>query len=1024
MEITTQQIFEAYKKFKNYCYYDNTSMFTRQVIAEFEKKFFDEKNISKDFRSIFMNNDHIVRIKQVINDGEDRVLNMLLDKVDCKLIPKSPKENEYSSKIENDIRFITNVKDPTKAIDVASVNALIDAPIEIHLISVLWLMIVGIKYANAIGSNCYANLFELNASDTDEQKISKGYHLYKPYYEGYQKWRDNALKEAERLLAEKQNATIVSLDIKRFYYSVRVNLEELLATVNNKNNIDDNDNISIRLTKVLQRVHERYHQKVRKFIEEARTKGNVDDSVSHSVLPVGLLSSGFIANLYLSEFDYQVTQRLKPSYYGRYVDDMLFVFSDITLDKPQNFIKNTFINFKILNKVNEQKQENCCLYKIVDYNNYHYDDLTIQNNKIVIEHFDHNETRAALKKFIKNLNKNRSEFRYIPDEEEIENDFEDSAFNLQYTDSVNKFRSIKDFAEDKYGASSYLAHKIFLSCYTTTSKDKNDKEGRKQILQFFTGKTSIFFYSLWAKVVTYFFLNKDKEGLRLFIEEITDSINKINFATSQSKNVQSSKKKLEADLNEYLINSIASSLAINPDFEFASRKFDAKAIIEKAKERSKLFRHSNLFSHNLLRLSAIPSTDLLLNDKANLLDLDMGNCILFSDNEAIKYLFPRYLHYEEVSIIKIYRALSSANTTNDQINIELTKLNSDINEQYNSFNRNWHHLFEDHDQSALKKDTVGFAKIHVDGRRRYITVEDDYNKNHFRRKKLKIAIANIKVDQYVISKMAQGKQDLTCQRKNDLFSIINAAIKEKVELLVLPELAVPFQWLSLLAQRCRKSNLAIVTGLTYFCNSKGYAFNTVATLLPMTLNGYNSCFVSLRLKNHYSPKELSTLQGFRFKCPQMVNNVYNLYHWRNLYFTVYNCFELASIEDRSLFKSQVDLMIATELNRDTNYFSEIAGAWVRDIHAFFVQVNTSEFGNSCIMKPSSKNTRELVKVTGGENSIILIKELDVAGLRDFEFKGYNLQDLDKTYKMTPPDYKHSNALSRMNDEDMYTNKDN
>ena len=119
-------------------------MFTRQVIAEFEKKFFDEKNIGKDFRSVFMNNDHIVRIKQVINDGEDGVLNMLLDKVDCKLIPKSPRKEEYSSKNENDIRFITNVKDPTKAIDVASVNALIDAPIEIHLISVLWLMIVGI----------------------------------------------------------------------------------------------------------------------------------------------------------------------------------------------------------------------------------------------------------------------------------------------------------------------------------------------------------------------------------------------------------------------------------------------------------------------------------------------------------------------------------------------------------------------------------------------------------------------------------------------------------------------------------------------------------------------------------------------------------------------------------------------------------------------------------------------------------------------------------------------------------------
>lgn len=38
-KISMQQIFEAYKKFKNYCYYDNSSMFTRQVIADFEDDF-------------------------------------------------------------------------------------------------------------------------------------------------------------------------------------------------------------------------------------------------------------------------------------------------------------------------------------------------------------------------------------------------------------------------------------------------------------------------------------------------------------------------------------------------------------------------------------------------------------------------------------------------------------------------------------------------------------------------------------------------------------------------------------------------------------------------------------------------------------------------------------------------------------------------------------------------------------------------------------------------------------------------
>ena len=46
---------------------------------------------------------------------------------------------------------------------------------------------------------------------------------------------------------------------------------------------------------------------------------------------------------------------------------------------------------------------------------------------------------------------------------------------------------------------------------------------------------------------------------------------------------------------------------------------------------------------------------------------------------------------------------------------------------------------------------------------------------------------------------------------------------------------------------------------------------------------------------------------------------------------IYNCFELASIEDRSIFKGHVDFIVATEFNRDTSYFSNIVEA--ADIHA-------------------------------------------------------------------------------------------
>ena len=45
-------------------------------------------------------------------------------------------------------------------------------------------------------------------------------------------------------------------------------------------------------------------------------------------LPIGNLTSQLFANIYLSDFDYFVKGGLKIRYYGRYVDDMVFVHKD------------------------------------------------------------------------------------------------------------------------------------------------------------------------------------------------------------------------------------------------------------------------------------------------------------------------------------------------------------------------------------------------------------------------------------------------------------------------------------------------------------------------------------------------------------------------------------------------------------------------------------------------------------------------------------------------------------------------
>jgi hypothetical protein len=40
MTISNQQAYEAYRKLKNYFYFDNTSLFIRHQIAEFERDFY------------------------------------------------------------------------------------------------------------------------------------------------------------------------------------------------------------------------------------------------------------------------------------------------------------------------------------------------------------------------------------------------------------------------------------------------------------------------------------------------------------------------------------------------------------------------------------------------------------------------------------------------------------------------------------------------------------------------------------------------------------------------------------------------------------------------------------------------------------------------------------------------------------------------------------------------------------------------------------------------------------------------
>ena len=199
--------------------------------------------------------------------------------------------------------------------------------------------------------------------------------------------------------------------------------------------------------------------------------------------------------------------------------------------------------------------------------------------------------------------------------------------------------------------------------------------------------------------------------------------------------------------------------------------------------------------------------------------------------------------------------------------------------------------------------------------------------------------------------------------------------------------------------------MAIITGIEHFIKeSQGHkkAYNFTATILPKKIGNITNCTLFVHKKVHMAPEEKRILRGYQLEVQE--GSEYTLFAWNGVFFPVYCCFELTDIKDRSIFKSWADIIVAVEWNKDTNYYANIIESLSRDMHCFCVQVNTSGYGDSRITQPSETALKDILKVKGGKNSIVLIGELNIKKLREFQVKSYELQREDESYKPIPPNF--------------------
>lgn len=932
---------QAYKKLKSHLYTDKTLLKEKIELAKFESTIGNE-------------DDKLIELSKAI---EAKDISQWLKLIDYTLVPKKLEDSD--EKLQSS--YYTNVT-KQENYKIKSVNIFISAPIEVHLISTLWTMLISEKLDAKLLKEVQGNRLH---RDKNNHFQNESYKLFRPYYEGYQSFRDKAITMATALHEQKLDVTVLNIDIQEFYY----NIDFKFSSLNNLNIEDE-----FGLNNMMQQIHDNYHEKVLDI--QPKDKASYKQT---KFLPIGLVSSSVIANHVLSNFDNDVVGNLKPEYYSRYVDDMIFVFSNANVDLKSNILVSKLLS----SKLKQTKIKNFKESTELQTNNQKF---KLQNEKVRVFQFDKSDSISLLHKFKEKIDENSSFFNFMPDDEKLFKTLESSSYSIFYNDSENKLSSLIGTAKDSLKISRNLTG-VLTTVSSARFDDTHLKQYNQQIQNVFSGKNIFELRLHWEKVFTYLYITKSDELFIQLFKDFYDSIYKLQN-TYQSR--------LITDTQNYLLNTILFVVAPNPKHftdVLMKKIIELDIPLDQFMDTNhiSLIRETNLFASHLMSFPLLNYCEFYDKDKFEKIEdinfltqkVELKNNVL-SSKKIIHS--PRFIHYHELILFNHYRYINSKNKfyfTNPKY----------IEKLYNKFNG-----FEN-------SKNVSFPTKHKT-ENLYIIDKNTKEKNS----SLKIGIVSIKTSLKDIASSYTTTANFSYERLQGIFDILNKAIesKHKVDLLIFPEVSIPYAWVQLLARFAKKNDIGIVFGVEHI-KVKNKVSNYTCVMLPFSSDTHTSLFINFEAKKHFAPDEKIDIESRGFTTNENKDKTPTLYKWRNSVFSTFNCYELTDIAYRSSLVGKVDFLIAIEYNKDTNYFSNIIDSLSRDIHCYVVQVNTSDYGDSRIVQPSKTESKDIVKLKGGENIYLVVDTIDIKKLRDFQAKGHCLQKDDKSFKLTPPDLKSTRS---------------
>ena len=211
--LTIEDLLVAYRKAKADCFFENTFP-TAIKFAEYEQ---DLLANLKGLLKLLQKADGFAKNNELLGD--------------FRLLPKKLSTERKSDSGDNGHVHFSK---PDRAVEslfknynvVPEFRIVGDFPVNTHIISALWINMIGHKFDAKFDESCYgARLKRIRNDELFVEDNEKPFHIssigsFVPYFQPYQKWRNDGLKTIRDELEKEHDIIAVSLDLKSYYHFI------------------------------------------------------------------------------------------------------------------------------------------------------------------------------------------------------------------------------------------------------------------------------------------------------------------------------------------------------------------------------------------------------------------------------------------------------------------------------------------------------------------------------------------------------------------------------------------------------------------------------------------------------------------------------------------------------------------------------------------------------------------------------------------------------------------------------------